>query len=445
MSDLENLDQERAALRATLGKNFTRRDAMKASMWGLGLTALGPIDRAAAAAALRSTGTTQGTQENFVVVIDLAGGNDGLNMVVPHHLGNYATQRAGIGLDPSETLGLDSGPFSNSNFRLHPRMDRLAAMYALGELGIVQKVGYPSRNGSHFTSEDIWASGMRTGVGSTSQRNSGWIGRYAAQFAPTPLGAVSVGRGRPKVFSGATTKPLAMGSLAGFTFETDFRYRASHEKRLELVRDVLANNATSGASAETRQALDLGHAFSDRLTDAVDNYTPTATYDNGNPLSRYLLDVARMLNAGFETRIFYTGHGGFDTHSAQGKLFGRHPDLLQRVDDAIDAFAIDMKALGIWDKCVIVVTSEFGRRNFENGSGGTDHGGANFVMVSGGAAQGGFFGPDMTTADLDENFLPYEVDFRSVFKEVLTTHLAVSDVSTIFAEEQEKNVTLGIV
>ncbi len=161
-------------------------------------------------------------------------------------------------------------------------------------------------------------------------------------------------------------------------------------------------------------------------------------------IHRYMQDIARLVQHGFETRVFYTGFGGFDTHSSQGQGTGRQADLYERLDTALGAFKADMQAFGAWDDTVVIVTTEFGRRNFKNGSDGTDHGHAHCTLLAGGAVNGGAYGPDVTTTDLEENWLKYQVDFRDVYREVIDDHLG-GDGSAVFPESQEKNVTLGIV
>ena len=150
-----------------------------------------------------------------------------------------------------------------------------------------------------------------------------------------------------------------------------------------------------------------------------------------------------LIQAGLDKRLYYTGYGGFDTHSEQGTGSGRHPDLLGHLDDGLGSFADDMKAMGIWDDVVVVVMTEFGRRNYENGSVGTDHGHAYMEMVVGGGVKGGLYGPELTEADLEEKYPSYAVDFRSVYKEVLSRHLD-ADPGLVFPEALEKDVTLGI-
>lgn len=377
----------------------------------------------------------------FAVFINLKGGNDGMNMLAPTELTKYAERRAGLALTTAQTLSLGSGAGATTQYRLHPAMPQLAALWAEGSVAAVQRVGYPKANLSHFTSQDIWSTGMR-GVDAAS-RGSGWIARYADNNALSSLGTISVGMGRPLDFIGGTTEPLLMRSLGAFRFEVDTKYRNHHEHRLARLRN-LVRASRRDLGEDTRRAIQQGHELAASMQSAYSGYTGSASYPSSSP-GRQLQDIARLIEANLSTRIFYTGFGGFDTHGAQGTTSGRQATLLDRLDNSIGAFVSDMKRLGRWNDCVLVVFSEFGRRNFINGSGGTDHGGAGIVLVAGGRVRGGSYGPALTNADLEERYLSYAADFRQIFREVLDKHLGASQLDAIFPEALEQSIDLGIV
>lgn len=412
---------------------LSRREAVRLSLGAFGLAALGPLDRAVAAT--RPLLPAVATQK-FFVVVELDGGNDALNMVVPQGLGNYTLRRPTIALGAGVTEPLDSGPFTTTEFRLNARMPRLAAMYRAGEVGLVNRVGYPSANQSHDTSKLIWASGRRQDL----LVSNGWIARYAGLAAPTPLGAVSVRRGRHRALTGGTSNPLTLDSLAAFRFDTDTAFTNNHMHRLEIVRALL----NARASSTTRDALLTGHELAGQLGAAVSAYVSPVTYGTSG-ISLAMRDIAMMLQAGFETRIFYTGFGGFDTHAAQGSTTGTHGNLLANLDEALGAFSDDLKAMGIWQNCVVAVISEFGRRNFENGSSGTDHGGATCVLLTGGAVIGGLHGTAPSDGDLAQSVLPYAVDFRAIYAQILGEHLGLADTSTVFTEAFTSPVGVNVV
>jgi uncharacterized protein (DUF1501 family) len=296
---------------------------------------------------------------------------------------------------------------------------------------------------SHFTSQDIYSYGVRDDFGSLGIPQSGWVARFADLYATTPTGAVAVGVGRPLDFVGGTTNPLLVDTLAAFQYTADPAYPSNHLHRIQSIQDILAGYSGVGLSQDARDALAQGHALAGQIQAAVAGYSSSVTYSTQAP-SRYLKDAAILIQAGFDTEVFYTGFGGFDTHGAQGGATGAQATLLQRMDAAIGSFAADMKAMGIWNDIVIVVISEFGRRNYENASDGTDHGHGNCFLVVGGGVNGGMYGPDLVEADLNLEYPSYAVDFRDIYKEVVSDHLG-ADPSPVFPEPQPSNTVLGLV
>ncbi len=415
------------------GGSCSRRDVLRGSLGAFGLAALGPIDRACAATPLLRPAVAN---QKFLVVVELDGGNDTLNTVVPQGLANYTLRRPTIALGSGVTEALDTGPFATSQFRFNGRMTRLAQMYRDGEVAMVHRVGYPSGNQSHDTSKMIWSSAQREGLFNAN----GWIARYAALAAPTPLGAVSLRRGRHRALTGGGSNPLTLDSLGAFRYETDSAFTNNHLLRIALVREMLQARASSAP----RDALLTGHQLADQIGAAVSGYMSGVTYATAG-ISQALRDVAMMLQAGFETRIFYTGFGGFDTHAGQGSLTGTHANLLGNLDEALKSFADDCKAMGIWQNCVVAVISEFGRRNFENGSSGTDHGGASCMLLTGGAVIGGEHGVAPTDQDLLQSVLPYAVDFRAVYAQILGEHLGLADPTSVFSEAFTSPVGVNVV
>jgi uncharacterized protein (DUF1501 family) len=419
-----------------LDKTISRRDALKAGAVGAGLLALGPL--------ARHLPVAKGAPANHTrfVVLNLFGGCDTLNTVVPTTLQPYYDLRPKLALQAAQCLSMNTGPSPTTSYVLHPALQNLASLWAEGSVAVVNRVGYPRANLSHFKSQDIMSYGVRGDFTPLGLSESGWVARYADEYAPTPLGAVSVGVGRPRDFVGGVTSPFLVKSLSSFKLE----YRGSrdaHLHRVETAKGILDRFPAHGELGETREALIQAHELSDQVQAAVGNYDSEVVYTDDRP-SRYLKDIAVLIQDGFESRIFYTGNGGFDTHSAQGTTDGTHATLLGRLDDGIGSFAADMKAMGTWDDMVVAIITEFGRRNFENGSDGTDHGHGYAEILVGGAVNGGMYGPDITEADLNEKYVPYEVDFRSIYKEILTTHLDADPVP-VFPEPLQKETVLGVV
>ncbi|MCA8938667.1 MAG: DUF1501 domain-containing protein [Planctomycetes bacterium] len=364
-----------------------------------------------------------------VVVLNLRGGNDGLNTVIPTARTAYYDVRSSIAIAGASALPL----FGSTTYRLHPSLTRVAALANEGALAVVNQVGYPNRNLSHFLSEDIWSFGIRGNFSGNGVKTSGWMARFADFYAPTPTGIVAVRSGRPTDFFGGTTSPLMVGSLSGFNFHTDWGHRYDHAYRQTVVQEVASAGVWEGDGlGASATAIAQSYDLAGEIKTAIDNYSSTVEYANQNP-SHAFLDIARLIQAGFDTKIFYVGYGGFDTHSDQPS---RHANLLGAVDNALGAFADDLKAMGAWQDTLVVVISEFGRRHDQNGSNGTDHGHGNCMMLLGGAVNGGVYGPDHTNADIEERMGTYRIDFRTVYRQVLADHLGV-DPDPVFTEAAE--------
>lgn len=386
-----------------------------------------------------------------MVIINLLGGNDGLNMVIPNNTSNYMTRRPSIGIDSSASLSLNSGPGSTTAYRLHPQLTYLQTLFSQGDLAIINKVGYPQANLSHFSSEDIWSYGVRGNFGSTGVNISGWIQRYIDTYLSglnIPAAAIAVGK-RPD-FAGGNINALVVQSLTAFALQTDGGSMAdNHAYRMQIIQQVLDAGETAGqwvgplesAEKSIDQALVLSQLVQNARTAFLAD-SNMSTYVNVN-ISNYLRDVATLIHGGFDTELFYTGFGGFDTHAAQeGNLIGQNL-LMSRLNAALTSFITDLKFMNCWNDTVIVVISEFGRRCFENGSQGTDHGHGNCVLVMGGAVSAGVYGDDITDADLNLNYLGYETDFRTIYKMIIENHLGRSVAPNIFPEALVKTASPG--
>jgi uncharacterized protein (DUF1501 family) len=451
-----------------LPRGVTRRDILRFTAAGAGLAALGPVGRGL----LREAHGAPNGQPFLVIVNDL-GGHDGLNIVIPSNLTEYYTRRfmdpvtglptgpVSIAIPPAQQLSLAGGPSNPgvNTYTLHPALVNVQAMWNAGDVAIIHRVGYPDDNLSHFTSEDIFSTGVRDDFATLGIERSGWIARYADQFAPTPLGAVSVGVGRRLDFIGGTSNPLQVSSLAGFQYQADGAWRNNHTYRLEVIRDMLEGFSGTAIEGEIADALAQGHALADQIQAAVASYSSSVLYQDGTgsvrTLHRTLRDIAMLRQYGFETQVFYTGHGGHDLHANQGGATGSFATLFHYFDTAVEAFRQDMVAMGSWDQTVILLITEFGRRNFQNGSGGTDHGHESVVLAIGGAVNGGYHGPEETSADLLKDWMgqgntdvDHGVDFRDVYRSILTGHLG-ADLgtvdATVFPEPQPKSTSLTLV
>ena len=420
-------------------REFLRLSAATAGI--AGLTALGPLDRLIPAA----YGAPLSLKR--LVVLNCFGGNDTLNMFVPVTLSPYYSRRVGLALPANQCLSINAGPHATASYMLHPSMPKTAALWAAGQVAAVNRVGYPTANLSHFTSMDIFSYGIRGSFSSLGIPASGWIARFCDEFAPTPLGAVAVNVGRPRDIVGGTTSPLPVSTLAGFKVlgagSGGGQYTPAHFHRLATAKKLIDGFAGTGRPQAQREALQQAHDLTTQVQSALTSYVSGATYSTER-LSQQMRDIAVLIQGGFESRIFYTGFGGFDTHSAQGTTAGAQATLFSQLDNALGSFSDDLKSMGVWNDTVVLVITEFGRRNYVNGSDGTDHGHAFTALVLGGAVEGGVHGPNLTDADLNSEYPNYAVDFRSIYKEILADHMGL-DPARVFPEPLAIENSLGLV
>ncbi len=398
---------------------LSRRQFVKLGIAGAGLAAIGPLANQALAA----------DNKKFVVLVNLDGGNDSLNTVIPLNIGAYHDRRPSLRIE--SPLELTGGAAGTTDYGLHPNLTGLQSLHAEGSLAMIQKVGYPDANRSHFTSKDIFHTGDTSALNANNK--AGWVARYAKLYNDHSLGCISIGY-NAKALQGPDVNLLQLSRLSSFSYNTDGRYPGESERRLQLAKALLDRKTAAGNTDIVKRAIQSGHQNIETIQQIVTTYTPTVEYP-GSRFGQSMEDIARLVHGGgLDTDIYYTGLGGFDTHSGQGATGGRHPNLMADLNSSLTAFADDMKAIGKWQDCVVVVFSEFGRRNFENGSGGTDHGEGQTMLVTGGGIQGGMFGGTLVPSDIrDENSMPMEVDFRQVFSEVISNHLA-HDASPVFPD-----------
>ncbi len=412
----------------------SRRDLLRYSAAAAGIAALGPLRGFLPTA----TGSPQSLKR--LVVINQFGGNDTLNMFIPVQLSSYYSRRPTIAVPAASALAL-GGVAATANYRLHPSMPKIAALWNEGAVAAVNRVGYPQANLSHFTSQDIFSLGVRNSFAPLGIPQSGWIARYTDLNAPTPMGAVALGVGRPLDFEGGATAPFLANDLPNFKLTLNANSQAQ-VYRLEMAKSILSNWSGTGNQAEAKKSQKLAYDLADQIQASITSYQSQVTYGT-DYISRRLKEVATLIQGGFETRLFYTGYGGFDTHSAQGAGTGFQATLFSQLDNAVGSLAQDLKDMGVWNDTVIAVITEFGRRSYENGSAGTDHGHAYCELLIGGPVRGGVHGPELVNADINAEYPSYAVDFRSIYMEALANHLG-ADPAPVFPEPLEKTVNLGI-
>ncbi len=379
--------------------------------------------------------------DHVLVIVQLSGGNDGLNMVIPINTYNlYNAARTNIAIPENRILPLSG----YANTGLHPSMTGLQTMYNETKLKIIQAVGYPQPNFSHFRATDIWMSASN----STQEVYTGWAGRYLNYEYPN----------FPNGYPNAKMKdPLAIqiGSTATLTTQGPTVNMAMSITSATSFYQLI--NGTSDPVPATKAGKELSYIrnvakqtqqYASTITAAAARVTVQNPYPTGNSLADQLKIVARLIKGGLQTRIYMVSFGGFDTHSLQTTVadttVGNHAVLLGRVSDAIKAFQDDLKYLGIEDRVVGMTFSEFGRRIKSNSSTGTDHGAAAPMFVFGKPVQGGVLGNNPTilpVATVNDN-VPMQYDFRSVYSTLLEKWFCIPKATVQNLFPQNINGTL---
>lgn len=362
--------------------------------------------------------------DRVLVMIQLNGGNDGLNMVVPlDQMSKYTSLRTNIALPEAKVLKLTGNALTG----LHPSMTGLQSLYNDGKLSIVHSVSYPTPNFSHFRASDIWF----TGADSSQVLTTGWTGRYLdaewpgyptgypTKDVPDPL-AIQIGYITSTAFAGPGG-PMAVAIPNPDTFA-------------QLVGDKptidpapVANTPAGQHISYIRQQQLSSVAYAAQIKAAAAKGKNLVTYPTGNSLADQLKIVSRLIHGGLQTRVYYVTIGGFDTHAAQttttDTTTGAHANLMKAVSDAIKVFQDDLKVQGTEDRVAGMTFSEFGRRAISNASYGTDHGAAAPLFVFGKGVKTSVIGKNPNLSDLDNNNIKMQADFRQVYAALLTDWL----------------------
>ncbi|MDP4265018.1 MAG: DUF1501 domain-containing protein [Bacteroidota bacterium] len=345
-----------------------------------------------------------------VVILQLSGGNDGLNTVIPVRNDLYYKARPKLGIEKTKALLL------TDEVGLHPSLTGFKELFDDGSLGIMNSVGYPNPDRSHFRSMDIW----QTGSQSMDYLTTGWVGRYLdAQCSgcDKPTQAIEIDDVLSLAMKGEHVKGIAVKDPRRL-------YGTANEK---FFRDVLKNHKDDGSEqpvdylyktmAETLSSADYIFKQS-RLHPSSAEYPKT-------DLANSLKTIASLIYSDINTKVYYVSLGSFDTHVAQD---GQQQRLFTEMNDAVKAFVNDLKANNRFNDVLLFTFSEFGRRVEQNASGGTDHGTANnMFLISGGLKQKGMINPLPDLADLQEGDLKYNVDFKNVYATVLKNWLDADD------------------
>lgn len=366
--------------------------------------------------------------DRVLVLIQLNGGNDGLNTLIPlDQYPNLMNARSNVAIQEGRVLKLSDAT------GLHPSMTGLQQLYKDQKLNVVQSVGYPNQNFSHFRSTDIWL----TASDSNQVLNSGWLGRYLAnEYAGYPTGypnatmpdplAIQIGSVLSSGLQGpAVSMGMAITSASSFyqlvTGAVDVAPNTPAGHELTYIRQV---------NQQTQQYVTAIKTAAGKATNLSTLYPPSS---DKNGLADQLKIVANLIAGGLKTKVYLVNLGGFDTHSGQvditGTDTGAHADLLKKVSIAVTAFQDDLRLLGIEDKVAGMTFSEFGRRIKSNNSNGTDHGAAAPLFVFGTGVNPAILGTNPTipgSVSVNDN-VPMQFDFRSVYASVLKDWFEVSD------------------
>ncbi len=346
-----------------------------------------------------------GSSDRVLLVINFQGGNDGLNTVVPYGMGDYYRYRPSLGIPQSEVLRIDDV------VGLNPVLGPFKKMYDAGKVAIVQGVGYPDPDHSHFRSTEIWQTAQPKGYEST-----GWVGRYldsAGLPKDNLFNAVALNNVLPELMISRTTDVPAIDALRGYGLRSDSS-ASNREAFHAFVRDTTVP-FRSPFLTQVAEIEDHAQRGAEELPKLVAGYKGQATYPT-TALGRSLALAAQIVGSKLGTRVLYIQHGSFDTHVTQKQTQDR---LLADFANAIDAFYTDLAAHGNDGRVLTMTFSEFGRRVGENASRGTDHGEAAPVFLIGGGVKGGLYGNHPDLAQLNMGNLPFSTDFRSVYATVI--------------------------
>jgi uncharacterized protein (DUF1501 family) len=373
--------------------------------------------------------------DRILVILQQAGGNDGLNTVIPRTDPVYYDDltRPTIHVPAGSEINLDG---LNG---LHPRLSRLADWHQSGNLAIVQNVGYVNPNLSHFISTDHYEFGFAPGE---SKPLAGWV----ARLYDSKCGSVQDQDPLFMLASGLSGVPDSMQGSAGYTAPAvkdaaTYGILANQDAELRLPAISALNSlGTLDPTIEfVQRSANLAEASAQDIATAAaePDLVPPGSYPE-NRFGQGLRLVSQIIRAGFQTRIFYVSQGGYDTHASQIEIgdplnAGNHPQLLDAFDRAVDSFLTEMELTGNLDRVLLMTFSEFGRRVEENGSAGTDHGAANSLFVLGGEVLGGVYGGQPNLTDLIRGNLKHQVDFRSVYSMVIERWFGAS-AAAVFGE-----------
>lgn len=344
-----------------------------------------------------------------LVIIQLAGGNDGLNTIVPFNNDIYFNARPSLALKKNDLIQV------TDNLGFHPSLLPLKRLYDNGNLTVINNVGYPNPNRSHFRATDIW----QTGSNHNEYLDTGWVGRYIDHYGKHPYNAIEIDDSLSLLMKGKKINGIA-------TQNPNILYRTSQDPYFKNVlnhyKDEHLSEHNLGYLYKTMIAAESSATY---IFEKNKTATTTQEYPQ-NAFAKQLKTTAKLINSGIETRVFFSSLGGFDTHANQLNSQNR---LLAIYANSMEAFVNELKSQNTFNDTLILTFSEFGRRVKQNAAHGTDHGAASNVFIIGNQLKKqGFYNDLASLSNLDSNGdLKYEIDFRTIYATILDKWLQVSD------------------
>ena len=354
--------------------------------------------------------------DKTLVVVQLTGGNDFMNTIVPYTNGHYYDARKKIVMSQEDVLPI------NDTLAINKNASPFKRLYDEGRMAIVQGIGYPNANRSHFRGMDIWHTCEPDRVGS-----EGWLGLAVREIDPrgeNVLTGVNVGQGLPRAMAVAGVPVTSISDLEGYGVMKKMEQEQLRDKALQAFKDIYGQAIGSGVVAEYigKTGLDVIRG-ADMLSEVAANYSSSVEYADIS-IAKSLRDVARIHLSGLGTRIFYTNHGGYDTHANE---LPSHPKLMSDLSGAISDFLDDLEEHDASEDVAILVFTEFGRRMRDNGS-GTDHGSGGGAFLFGKNVKGGLYSeyPSLDPAEWEHGEdLKHTIDFRGIYGTVLEQWLGL--------------------
>ena len=402
-----------------IGCSCSRREFLTRGLYGIGVTAAMPeflhrTSAALAAQALQGT-SVERHPERILVVVELSGGNDGLNTVVPYQDPAYYRARPKLGIPERDVIKAADG------FGFHPATVGFERLYKDGLMAVVHGCGYDHPSLSHFSSMGFWHTGVPNGGEAL-----GWLGRLADERydGATNNLIVNIGSSQSLAVRSGRHSPLVFSDPARFRREGD-----EVEKRALATLSRMQPDANRTLEFLTATAENATKS-SDFVRRAAAGYKTTVDYGIGNAFGGDLQKVAALIAAGMPTRLYYVTYQGnsFDTHVYQADV---HTRLLMYTADAVRAFMADVARIGRADDVAVMMFTEFGRRVEENGSQGTDHGTATPMFVFGKSVRGGFYSTHPSLTDLDDGNMKMTTDFRRVYATLIKEWLGYDDTERV--------------